>query len=1260
MRPPHSYWPLCWLLVVAALLTGCSRGPARSAEPSLTELRRTGASTSDPDRVAQWMIAELFAPGGSAKQAGRARARLTTMSPDDVAIAELSLGIDAWLHGQLTAAPEHLLRAARAARTSDAEIAPYVAWFATRHAVLLRHHSPGLWRRWRDFATEAIEEPLHLGWRARSELVDWWAAEAFNAAERDVPRRTTERYGCVGAVRLAGPFGRATRRDLVSPHPAEAPGPWPERWPRVDGQVDTPRRLSTRQDGCRAWVDEPVAKGVFYAETFLDLPADREVLLAVQGALAVWVDDTLVLNRDPRHWGEWPRFGVSLWLGAGRHRLLARLDEPTTSIRVMHPDGRPLEVAASTEGSLPYLLSPPRQTGEPNLVSRFVKDGQVLPPPDLLTRVLVAYLAFAEGQGDLAAALLEPLVADLPRTTGPSLLLSALFTDRDPVYDDTQRRDLARELQERALAADPELWQAALSLAWWRAEQEGLAQAVAPLRALTERFPDVPAVTFGLARVYGKLGWQAEHDATVKAAAARFPESPEALEAALGLADAAGDRDRADTLVKRLQQLDPDSELVLVRAIEREDYPAAIQELERLQRRRPDREDIPDRIRHLEIAAGTRIESTDHLLTALEDEPKDASLRLALADARFAAGQRDALQRALVDAIDVGGDTSDLEAAIALVEGMTELEPYRLDGRSIIAAYEADDQHLPGHAARVLDYAAVWIKSDGSSRMLEHEIVRIQSAEAISKLAEHPRLEGLALHMRVIKRDGRVLEPELVSGKPTVTLPHLEVGDYIETEQVISRGSDDPGGTFYLGPQWFFREENIAYARSEFVVISPADRELIVEVTGDVPAPTREDHDGLEVRRWRVDESPAAPNEPNSPPIGEFLPSVRLGWGVSQARIVQRFHDETVDLTPVDPRIVRIAQRIVEDAQPNTAAEQARRLYRWIVANVADGDVNDGRRVVIGKQGNRARGYETLCRALGIEVGYALVQNRIAAPPRGPITAATQFNQLVMHVKPVLSQPVWLTVGNKYAPFGYLPAEVRDMPAFLLTSYGPHLIRTPAGRAGSRDGIEYDGVVILATDGSAKLRLSQRFLGRHAMAARSDLAEIAERRLPDVLQAMIAQELRGARLDDFEIENLDQLDLPLTLELRISLLAFAERSGDQLVVAPPFTSRISTLTTLPTRQTPLLMAADTYRRVRLEIELPPGATLTRRLEKSELALGGLRVGVTDHTSAGKLVLERLLDLPAGRIQPEDYPALIAFARRADEAQTASLRISLRP
>jgi tetratricopeptide (TPR) repeat protein len=1240
-----------WLLVAALVggsSTACSRS-ARHAEPALSELRERAPAR--PELAADWLAAELLAPGGDAKQAERARKALDDSKSTGL-ISHLVRGVDDSLHGRLATAPEHYLRAAEAARTSTDPRAPLVAWYAVDRA-LESSRAHELWKTWKPFAEKALADPGNLGWRARIELVDWWISETWRGAGKNVDDLAVEQLGCATQVRFAGPFGIGSRAELTRSHAAEAPGPWPVRWQPEPGVGIPPRILSTKQRGCFAYVDEPIHDGVFYAESFVELDHPERVLLAAQGALALWINDHLVLDRDPRFWGAWPKFGVEVELPRGRHRVLVRLDSPRTSLRFMHPDGRPLRVRTDADARAPYALRAPVVTGEPNVVSRYVVKDGVAPIPDLLTRFLVASLAHQEAQGDVASVAFQPLVAKLDQATGPALLFAAEFAERDPVYGGSQLQDLARQLQQRALKRDPGLWRARLALARADAERIGPSAAAKKLEAVAKNYPDVVVVQLALAEYYSELGWSAEYSNKVLELARRFPDDRRVIGAALDVYDAQGKRREADAAAQRLQELEPDGEVQLTRALAREDYTAALAELKKLAARRPEREDLAERMYDVMVRAGNTAETWNKLEAAIEKAPRSGPPRLALADAQFASGKRDALVRALVDAIQKGAGTGELAEAIDLVEGTTELEPYRLKAEPIIRAYETSGKELPGHAARILDYSAVWVKADGSSRMLEHEIVRIQSQEAISKFAEHPVLRGVPLHMRVLKKDGRVLEPEFVAGKPTVTLPHLEIGDYLETEHVTSSPGDGQRGTLYEGPQWFFREENVAYARSEFVVISPKDKPLVIETHNAVPAPEVEDLGALVLRRWRVLESPAAPSEPFSPPMTEFLPSVRIGWGVDLATRLRQYSDLAIDLTPKDPRIAEIAERIVKGVPASQTTERARRLYRWVLDNVEEGNDADGRRVIVGRQGQRARGFETLCRALGIKVSYAIARNSLAPEPTGPMERAMLYNQLLMQVSGERG-PVWLTVGNKFAPFGYVPAEVRGAAGFLLVGKEPKPITVPS--EGSLDGFEYEGEVVLRPSGSARIELVQRFLGSHAVAARSQLAQLPESRLPDAMQGLAGQLMRGSRLVSHEILRLDDYDSPLAIRLVLDVDAFAQKEGNGQVIVPPFPVQLGGLATLPERQTAILIGQATHRRVKLKVRLPEGTRVSTTLSPTTLKHKSIVVHVLDRTDGGELVLERRVTIPASRIAPSDYGAFVSFARQVDDAQNAAVRL----
>lgn len=1045
--------------------------------------------------------------------------------------------------------------------------------------------------------------------------------------------------------------------------------------------------------GCLLRPERAVPPGVYYVQTFVDLELPRDVIVAVQGAFAIFIDDVQVLTRDPATWGVWPRFGARVQLPAGRHRILARLGTAETSIRVLDADGRSAGLRGSVDQRLAYSLTPPELRPDPNVLEPFLLASRVprqrgvpdLPArprtSDPVLRYLAAYLAHIEGQNDLASVIVEPLVKSADKSTPVVLAHQAMFVDGDPIFPPGVARDLARDLRERAARLDQELWAPRLWLVLEQAGKSHPAQLATQLERLAKLFPAVPVVIKALAATYGKLGWTVEHARAVEQGAKRFPEDVELLESLLQIRQRRGDRAAVDELAARIRRIDPTSEVDFRRSLEKGDYQAAIAELRRIGSVRQDRRDIALRIADLLVRAGQSAESVAKLELALAKDPTDADARLALADARFAAGDEQALTHALVEALRTGAETTQLRTAIELVEGMTDLAPYRRDGRQIIAEAEANGLKMPGTAARILDYVTLWVEPDGSARMLEHEIIRVQAREGIEKQAEQPLPRGVVLRMRTIKSDGRVFEPEIVAGKNTVTMPHLEVGDYIETESIWLLPGDGQGGRVFLSPRWWFREPNVSYHVSEFVVVSPQNRVLDIETTGDVPDPVVEQQGALTVRRWRVDQSVALPEEPNAAPFREYLPSVRVGWGIGLEERLRRLIDNHRDETPHDPRLQRIARSIVagklvrsrKGAGPRKRAqlsvdEQARRIYRWVLDNIQPGKEAAAPRVITGKSGDHTRAFLYLCRLVGIDARLGIVQDRLSPPPSGPFSEALKFTAPAVRVLTERG-PRWMMVGERFAPYGFLPSSLRGQPAVLLDLAKPWTKDAPlpivmerTAAEGAEDRIATTGSVALASDGTAKLKLVQRYHGKYAIILRSRLNNVPDARLKDVIEAQVlGLALPGARLEELQVSELEDLDRPLGLTMVARAPSFAKSQGGALVVDVPFLPRLGNLAELPTRETPVYLSEQiaTDLTVRLSVALPAGATVETLSEPGDLKNGGRAVVIKDRLDGRKLVLERSVQVPAGRVPPERYAAFRTFVRGADAALHRPVRIKLK-
>jgi len=231
------------------------------------------------------------------------------------------------------------------------------------------------------------------------------------------------------------------------------------------------------------------------------------------------------------------------------------------------------------------------------------------------------------------------------------------------------------------------------------------------------------------------------------------------------------------------------------------------------------------------------------------------------------------------------------------------------------------------------------------------------------------------------------------------------------------------------------------------------------------------------------------------------------------------------------------------------------------------------------------------------------------------------------------------------------------MPAYVLSEDKPVAAKVPA--AGAQDNVRYGGKIQLNVDGSADLELEQSFYGKYAMGLRNALAEIPEEQLRDVLESrLLGPELRGLELKSYALDHFDDLDSPLVIRAKARIPGFAQRSGDMLLIAPPFGPRVSQLAALPQRQTPLLMAEATHREINLRLVLPTGAVLASDLVPVTINDGDRSVQVADTAKPGELSLIRVVNLPAGRVQPKDYPRFLGFARRADDALSQSVRVKV--
>ena len=230
--------------------------------------------------------------------------------------------------------------------------------------------------------------------------------------------------------------------------------------------------------------------------------------------------------------------------------------------------------------------------------------------------------------------------------------------------------------------------------------------------------------------------------------------------------------------------------------------------------------------------------------------------------------------------------------------------------------------------------------------------------------------------------------------------------------------------------------------------------------------------------------------------------------------------------------------------------DRARRLYRWVLDTIEPGKENAAPRIITSKSGERTRAFLYLCRLVGVDARLGLIEDRLSPPPNGPFSEAGKFSAPAVRVA-TEHGPRWMVLGNRFAPYGFLPSSLRGQPAVLITLPKPQTTPKPPPLVyettpvkGAADGIAHDGKAKLKADGRARLDLVQEYRGKYAIMLRSILNNVPTARHKDVIEArLIGMSLPGGRISKLTIDGLDQLDEPVVLRMSLDVPNFAKNHG---------------------------------------------------------------------------------------------------------------------
>ncbi|MDO9020829.1 MAG: tetratricopeptide repeat protein [Deltaproteobacteria bacterium] len=1251
-------------LALALVVSACSHHPRPApAAPSIAELRRRAAgSAPDSPASVDATLAELVAPGGSLSAATSGIDALVRARPGDPRV-RFAEGLVAAQRGDFERALVAWCAAVEAGRTSADPMAPAIAEAVAPKLVSLRGDVRDFATPFRRLIDAVATDPGRLGAAAATELVETAVRWAREAGDREAAARWTAASGCVTAWTIAGPFGPLPMLRFDEALDPDGSGPLQAAYDLGPGRGLQPT-YTVRARGCAANLGRGVTlTGVLYAATDFTLPREETVSVRVESPnlFAVLVDGVPVGGIDPRRSAVGAVAEARLRLPAGSHTL---------RIKVASTYHSPLVIATVTDlaGHAVATFSPAQRSAAPVPprvlpVPPSPADDAFLPTAGAgaFERYVLAELAFSRRHPIAARELLRTLLGDAATPT--TLIAWGSVAQADPFVPPAQARDRARDAFERAGRGDPQAYFPALALARMASEDERGDEALTLSRDAARRFPENPEVLSDLATRLMDRNWDGEARTLLDRVRERLPAVCWPVRLQLSLAQRHGDGAAESALADEIRRCDALSDAPASVALRMRRFDAAAQEYERLLADDPEGRGLRRAQVELLRASGRREEARAAARALLAEMPEDDALRADLADLDLATGRPDEA-RALLNQ-ELARRPAELASLYRLrsfLAGREDLQPWRQDGRRVLRDFEASGHTYESAAVLVLDYTVRRTYPDGSALELTHNVVRVQTQEGADAFGEFQLPPGATLwRIRTLKADGRVLEPEEIAGKDSLSLPDLRPGDALEFEYVRTLPPSDaaPGG--FSSDRFYFRGFEVPYDRTEYVAVVPREMELTIDPRGPAPPLARTERGGLLEYRWLVRHSDRMTPEPRSVAAREFIPSVAAGYGATWERLVDALRSRLIEQDPADPEAVALARRITRTAR--TPGQRLQQLHHWVLDNIQQEGSGTpfevAPRMLAARAGHRTRVLCYLLKQVDVPCDIALVRQGSGDSTPSTLADDETYQSLLLRVRTEAGER-WVTAADANAPTLYVPPATAGGEALLLTAGAPR------SRVSALDiaahGRQLTVNLALSPDGSGRATVLERLRGYAATGARAAMRRLDAANRDRQFEAYVGAMVSGATLESLTVEGTEDLEADMVFRYTFRAPGIARRDAGRLRFDGMFRAEAGrAYAELPERRFPQWNGDPVNASLSLTVRLPEGATVgALPADASEESVGGVRWSLRWLAQPGGFSVERRVVVPTGRVAPSDYPAFATALRALDTADTREVAITLRP
>lgn len=1093
---------------------------------------------------------------------------------------------------------------------------------------------------------------------------------------------------------LAPEADLGVRADPDKPYAGKAGSERPVKWRPI-----APRLLAQGMVPLDA-VLRPDQHVLAYATTYVkaDKPGWVAVRAGSSGAIKVWLNAGLVLERDQYRPTRVDQDAALVWLPAGWNRLTVKVGAQEGGfsffLRLTAPDGSPIGFVSSSEGGpiasvargakvppapalveLGALLKREVDSGSAQAARAYGLFLHYVSPLDPSQGEAERVLKFAaEAQPGAEAWRLVALAATDPekrrhyleQATAPEWLAKATPVERARVlnaladaYSRLRRERRAEALWREALAASADYLPTILRLADLAADRGLPARAEAMLGGLAKKHPAL-SVARALASLADRRGRREEAETRYRAIAEASRDDATALRELFSYARSRGDVDGALGLLDRLASVRAEVSTI---AIDRAELLDGIgRSAEAHEALRTALLDCPDEARLLERDGkvlhrlGRDAEAIVSIKRALELRPQNPELRAYLG--RIEAG-------------DKKNSADDLARAWS-----RPVEP-------MIEAVRADKEaaSAKGPARVLLDLSVTRVHANGLSESFSQRVVEILDDRGAREAAQSavrytPDTQSVEIKAaRVYKKSGEVVEAPGQTDQDTsepwyglyydtraqvVEFPGLKPGDVVDFEYVVSDVANRNMFADYFG-ELHGMQEDIPRRESEYVLITPRARAFYFNEPR-LPGlrRTEEDKGDERIYRFHADHVPKIDAEPGMPGFTGVAAYLHVSTYKTWEDVARWYVGLVTTQLKTDDSIKAAVREAVKGEKDERRKIQA--IYDLVVKQTRYVGLEFGihgykpyavTQVFQRKFGDckdKASLLVAMLREIGVEATLVLARTRRNGDIDPFPASLAPFDHAIAYVP---KYDLFLDGTAEFSGSGELPASDQDIPVLIVedprAAGKGRLTRTPVLPV-EANRVARDVEVKVADDGTAEVTLRMSVAGQSASEWRNHYQNPGERR--ERFEKAENGGHPGARVEKVEFPSLEDLEKPVSVEAALVVPAWGRpQPGGEL--AMPALGReaemLRSYARLSTRRHDLVLGYPFVQDDRVRVRLPDGFAPKRLPEAKRVESPFGSFNISAERKGAEILVSAALRLTRHRIAAADYPAFRKFCLDVDAA-----------